>query len=497
MSKLLTGNAVVGQSGGPTCVINQSLVGVIEEFTARASGKLFGMRHGVAGLEKERLIELKAEEQAVEEDAWDPEVTRELAKRIRDIEAENESFRRMRRTTVIGRSPAWLRTLRDTAIRARDRDPVVILGPTGSGKTGIAHAVHAIGPRQEKPFGEFNCAEFASGDPLIVLGKLFGYGVGSGIAGIDPKGQKGVLEEYDGGTLFLDEAELLPLQAQQLLLLPLEGRPFNPAAGKGEPRTVNVRFILATNVPLEELVHGGRMRIDLLRRIQARGVVRVPPLAKRPEDIEPLAAYFLARRNAVSERQLAVAPEVLAAFSRYGFDRYNVSELAGAVNQAFDSAFFEEAPRIELAHVSRDILFAVEGGPEVAAAPAPSCFDGDEERELAALRAHDFNITRAEAELGYAAGSKTLTHHLRGIVYRALDHTGWDGAAAADAIAGPASDIATRDRLREKVVDYIAAAQRHVDAGTSEALFAKLPQKYFPVLERFLDALRRSAVRES
>ena len=58
MSNLTSGNAVVGQSGGPTCVINQSLAGVIEEFTAKGSGKLFGMRHGVSGLEKENLLDL-------------------------------------------------------------------------------------------------------------------------------------------------------------------------------------------------------------------------------------------------------------------------------------------------------------------------------------------------------------------------------------------------------------------------------------------------------
>ncbi len=441
--------------------------------------------------QKERLVELKDRVPLPSRESYDPAVTEELAGRLTGMEADHPAFGHLRHTIAIGSSPAWLRCLRDAAIRASDREPVVVLGPTGSGKTGIARSIHALSSRQDKPFGEFNCAEFASGDPLVVLGKLFGYGAGSGLHGIDAKGQRGILEEYTQGTLFFDEVELIPLQAQQLLLLPLEGRPFNPAAGRGAPRTTSARFLFATNEPLEELVHAGRMRADFLRRIQSRGMVRVPALAQRPEDIEGLAAFFLARRNRQDHRTVAMAPEVIGTLSRYGFDRYNVSELSGSIDQAFDAALFEGNDRIEGRHLPAEIRAAV-GGQGLASNEGDE--DQEELKELAVLRETRFNLTRAEGRLGYAVGSKTLTHHVRGMVYRSLSQVDWNREAAVARLSGEGADSASIRRLGLKVDDYIAAARRHVEADSTDKLFVKLPQKYHVHLERLLAALRSGKI---
>lgn len=430
--------------------------------------------------DKEELLELKASEAVRSEKPYAPEVTWEILSKIRKMEKTNEEFHHLRKTQILGDSPSWLRTLRDAAIRARDKDPVVIIGPTGSGKTGIARAIHTLSPRADQPFGEFNCAEFASADPMIVLGKLFGYGIDSGLATVDRKGQRGILEEYDGGTLFFDEVGLLPIQAQQLLLLPFEGRPFNPAAGKGKARTVNIRFIFATNERLEDVVHAGRMRHDLLRRIKARGTVEIAPLAERHEDIEMLASHFLAMRNVAADQTLSFTQEAMRVLTSHSFDKYNVSELKGLVDQAFDNALFEESKTIEPKHLGQHIVSDV---------PSHG-FDEDEQKEISALRMFQFNITRAEKHMGFATGSKTLTNRFRGICYRALERSGWDLEKATAEIAGSHSDDATRERIKKKVTDYLEMVRRHTAAGTTDKLFNNLPQKYHSIVEKLLDAVR-------
>lgn len=445
--------------------------------------------------DRQQLEVLKDYEVKGGEYSWDPDVTRELEDKIQIMEAENEGFKRLRMTEAIGQSPAWFRVLRDAAIRARDSDPVMIYGQTGSGKTGIARVIHALSPRSSRPFGEFNCAEFASGDPLVVLGKLFGYGTDSGIQGIAREGQKGILEEFDGRTLFLDEAALLPLQAQQLLLLPLEGRPFNPAAGKGKPRMVDVRFILATNEPLEEIAHSGRIRKDLLRRIYARGIVKIPPLAGRDTDAMLLASFFLARRNAASEKKLSLSKDALKIISEHGFDKYNVSELRGTIDHAFDRALFDNEARIEARHLGGENeltfgLSAVDEGPKDLA----GLYDREELRELTALRGAGFNMTLAGKKLGFSSGSKTLTNRFRGLVYSAMDRSGWNRALAAAEIVGPDSEKTSLDIVMAKITDYIATANRNLNSASHDKIFNNLPKKYHGAAQRFLDAIKDNII---
>lgn len=442
---------------------------------------------GMELIEKQRLLELKNLGMMAGEDSWNDDTVKEMEEKLKEIEVRNEHFLKLRRTEAVGSTPSWLRMMCNAAIRARDRDPVVILGPSGSGKTGVARVIHALSSRVDRPFGEFNCAEFSSADPLVVLGKLFGYGVDCGIVGIERKGQKGILEDFDGGTLFFDEIELLPIQAQQLLLLPLEGRPFNPAAGKGEARATNVRFIFASNEPLDDLVHAGRLRHDLLRRIRVRGVVNVPPLARRKDDIKTLALHFLAKRNVSVEMPLSLSHEALDLLVKFNYDRYNVSELCGALDQAFDNCLFEGKVQIEARHVNAEIReFAKHSFVD-----SKIIFDEGELAELNALRKHSFNITRAEKELGFTAGSKTLTNHFRGIVYSTLEKMDFDVQKTLLNITYPSSTPVCTARISAKIRDYIAAAKRQLNEGTAEKLFIHLPQKYHIAVEKLLDAIRK------
>lgn len=417
--------------------------------------------------EKEELLAL------VRHDA-DPQITKALIERFERMENDHPHFRTLRQTEALGQAPAWMRCLRDAAIRSKDKEPVVILGPSGAGKTSVARVIHALSPRQSQPMGEVNCAELAAADPLVVLGKLFGYGVGSGIAGIDKGGQKGMLEEYDGGTLFLDEVGILPMQAQQLLLLPLEGRPFNPAAGKGPPQQVNVRWIFATNEPLEELVRKGLMRHDLLRRIQGRGVIYVPALAQRTEDIDLLAQHFLGQLNRKQATMCRFHPDTVTVLTLQPYAEYNISELRGVVHQAYDNALFDNAQQITPAHLPAGLKRPVHISSPTNAAPA--LYDEEEQHTLQALRDNEFNITRAEAHIGYASGAKTLTNRFRGLIYKTLAITRGDVEGTIRALVGNRNDC--REKVKAKVVHYMDMLRRHSANGDTAKLVNNLPQKY-------------------
>jgi DNA-binding NtrC family response regulator len=172
---------------------------------------------------------------------------------------------------------------------------VLIEGPTGSGKELVAQALHAISGRQGR-LVSFNVA--AIGDSMFE-DALFGHvrGAFTGAAADIP----GFLLEADRGTVFLDEISTLPLALQVKLLRALETREFRPVGGRLDQRS-DFRLIAATNEDLSSRASSGSFRHDLLYRIRA-GVIRVPSLRDRAEDIRILAAHFArAAVNIFSER---------------------------------------------------------------------------------------------------------------------------------------------------------------------------------------------------
>ena len=431
------------------------------------------------------LLELRNTELSKNK-VFDPIITNELGDKIKLLENENPKFKKIRTFEAIGNSPAMLRTLRDSIIRSKDKDPVLVFGPTGSGKTGIAKSIHALSPRSDKPFVEFNCAEFASGDPLVILGKLFGYGTNSGLQGIDKNGQKGILEEYDGGTIFFDEVEIIPHQAQQLLLLPLEGRPFNPASGKSRPKTANVRFIFATNEPIDQLQHSGKLRNDFLRRIQTRGTVNVYPLSERREDIEPLATYFLAKLNKELNKNISLSQSSMTIITQQNYSQYNISELSSIINKAFDHANFDSKHQILMNHLSdlsHDIKIEDQNNLNFT-------LDDEEQNELSVLRSENFNISQSELKLGFSTGSKTLTNRFRGLAYKIYSYTNMNIESTVKMIAGNSLDKRIEQNLNKKISDYIENIKKHKREKTTDKLFNNLPQKYHHFVELLLNSLK-------
>jgi DNA-binding NtrC family response regulator len=185
---------------------------------------------------------------------------------------------------LIGRSLAMRRVRARVAQLARTELSVLIEGPTGSGKELVAQSLHALSGRPGR-LVSFNVS--AIGESMFE-DAFFGHvrGAFTGAAGDIP----GFLVEADRGTVFLDELSTLPLPLQGKLLRAVETREFRPLGARADRRS-DFRLLAATNEDLGVLAQNGRFRHDLLYRIRA-GVIRVPSLRERVEDIAVLAAHF-------------------------------------------------------------------------------------------------------------------------------------------------------------------------------------------------------------
>lgn len=359
-----------------------------------------------------------------------PDETRTMA-RVEALLDRYPVLQELRGTMLLGEDPSFLALFEEILIGAASDDPVTIVGETGTGKTGVAEAIWRLGDRASESFQTINCSELAAGDPILAAGKLFGYGANSGIQNIPPKGMPGLLEQADGGVLFLDEVGALPLQAQMLLLLPLEGRPFHPAVGMGDPRTVSVKFVFATNRDLAAEARGGHFPRDLWERI-AGDVIRVPPLRDRPRDIELLATHFLHEASPT----VTLAADALRVLRAYAWPG-NVRELRRVLRRACRRAEIENRTEI----VTSDLPHDTRAEPSIAAAASPprsgdEVFSGREIAELEALRANRFRIGDAENALGYSTRSGSFSHHVRGLQLKALALSAWNVEAAAVLLAG-------------------------------------------------------------
>jgi len=243
---------------------------------------------------------------------------------IKDVTEEAAPQKR----EVIAESPLMREALNFVRrVAASEATTILLEGENGTGKDLIAKTLHYQSVRQAEPFIAINCAAIPE---TLLESELFGYEKG---AFTDARQQKrGIFELADKGTLFLDEVGEIPLMLQAKLLRVLEEQCFRRLGGLKDIQ-LDLRVIAATNKNLREAVKEGAFRQDLYFRLNVIQIV-LPPLRERPEDILPLARFFIEHYNRKFRRGVEgispAAEELLLAHEWPG----NVRELRNAIERA-------------------------------------------------------------------------------------------------------------------------------------------------------------------
>jgi DNA-binding NtrC family response regulator len=251
--------------------------------------------------------------------------TRELKEQIGNLRGELRKLGRF--GPLIGASPAMQRVY-DLVARVATTDATVLLtGETGTGKELVAETVHGLSRRHKEPFLPINCGAVS---PNLIESELFGHERGS-FTGAD-RMHKGYFERAHKGTLFLDEITEMPAELQVKLLRVLETAKVTRIGGN-EPIAVDVRVLAATNRRPEEAVAKGKLREDLLYRLNVFPI-GLPPLRDRREDVELLAEHFLQILNKEHDTYKAFTRPALNRLKSHNWPG-NVRELKNLVHRAF------------------------------------------------------------------------------------------------------------------------------------------------------------------
>jgi DNA-binding NtrC family response regulator len=189
---------------------------------------------------------------------------------------------------LIGNAPCMIDVSRRVRLVAPRSTPVLIEGPTGSGKELVAEALHRLSTRSRKPFVAINCAAIPE---ALLEAELFGHTRGAFTGAV--QGRVGRIEAADGGTLFLDEIGEMPLGLQSKLLRFVECGELQ-RVGDNETVRVDVRIIAATHQALAAQAQNGGFRADLYYRL-AVFLIRTPALAEHTGDLPLLVDHFLAQ----------------------------------------------------------------------------------------------------------------------------------------------------------------------------------------------------------
>ena len=210
---------------------------------------------------------------------------------------------------------------------ARTGAGVMISGETGSGKEVVAQTIHSLSRRSHEVFLPLNCGAVSA---TLIESELFGHERGS-FTGAD-RVHKGYFERADRGTLFLDEITEMPSDLQIRLLRVLETSAVGRVGGS-EMLKLDVRIIAATNQPPEQAVAAGRLRQDLLYRLNVFPIA-LPPLRERGDDILLLAEQFLSDLNLAEGTDKEFTAACLERLRRHSWPG-NVRELRNVIQRAF------------------------------------------------------------------------------------------------------------------------------------------------------------------
>jgi DNA-binding NtrC family response regulator len=220
--------------------------------------------------------------------AWNParESVASAPAEVKSFATEPSQRASERIPELIGEASCMLEVSRRIRLVAPRSTPVLIEGPTGSGKELVAEALHRLSTRIRKPFVALNCAAIPE---TLLEAELFGHTRGAFTGAV--QGRVGRIEAADGGTLFLDEIGEMPLSVQAKLLRFVQSGELQ-RVGDNQTVKVDVRIVAATHRPLAQHAQSGAFRADLYYRL-AVFLIRTPSLAEHIDDLPVLVEHFL------------------------------------------------------------------------------------------------------------------------------------------------------------------------------------------------------------
>lgn len=309
---------------------------------------------------------------------------------------------------IVARSAGMTRALGQAEKVSEHPTPVLITGPSGTGKELVARLIHRLSPRKDARFVPVNCGAIPEN---LLESEFFGYVKGA-FSGAD-RDREGLFESANGGTLFLDEVGELPTALQVKLLRALQEGEIR-RVGDTEIRQTDVRIIAATNRDLDEAIREGDFREDLYYRI-AVVPISLPALRHRSEEIPILTHHFIENLQERLRIQVdGIEPDAMEALVNYSWPG-NVRELENVLERA---AVLAEGSSITLEDLPRKIRVP------------------DEAPQVASLAGDDLSVKRHSADLE------------RSLILRALEQTGGNRTKAADLL-----ELSPR-ALRYKIRDY-------------------------------------------
>jgi len=487
LNNIAKGDFSTNQIFSPIIEISNLSSGVVN-FSKQLNENDKKIKHYVSDLElvNKKLSNMKKELGVFLQQDYEVESDTILEEKIAYYENEYPKLREIRNSICIGKSHEFLRVLRQLVPQSQMTMPTWIYGESGVGKSALANTIHILSPRRDNIFRVFTASEFASADPIIVMGKLFGYGAGHGITGIDKNGQSGIIESCDGGTLLIDDIDSLPLESQAHLLRVLDGLPFHPAAGKATNISADVRFLFASHIDLKKLVAEGSFRKDLFRRMGANfNKMEIPPLRNRPSDIILLAEFFISKYCKTNKLSLTISDKAKNLLNSHDYRDGNIGELRVLIEFACEMSKMEHVDVLTEKHFpalnskKREVNFPLIENRE-------SVFNSNELIKLDSLRNNNFRMDITEEQLGFMRNSRTLSNYFKGICLKALLSSNYQLNDAVKLITKSENDNLNAS-IEKRFLGYISNIIQKINDEKTKALFNNLPKEYHTTLNSLIE----------